>query len=161
MSGKADFSVDEWDLLRSAPVMASFLVVAASPSGPVGLVQETTAAGKVIHQTPEMAQTPLLKSLSEDVLQTMVIPKPPPGASPEKVQEAAAEILRRTSALLNTKATPEEASEIKAWLAKIAQATAEAAREGGFLGFGGVSVSDQEKAALGMVDAALSLGVTQ
>ena len=28
MSGKADFSVDEWDLLRSAPLMASVLVVA-------------------------------------------------------------------------------------------------------------------------------------
>jgi hypothetical protein len=161
VSGKADFSVDEWDLLRSAPVMASLLVVAASPSGPVGLVQETTAAGKVIAQTAETAQTPLLKTLSEDVMQTIAIPKPPAGATPEKVQEAAAEILRRTSALLSTKATPEEASEVKAWLVKIAQATAEAAKEGGFLGFGGVAVSDQEKSALGMVDAALSLGVAQ
>ncbi len=161
MSDKADFNADEWDLLRSAPVMASLLVVAASPSGPVGLVQETTAAGKVIVQTPETAQTPLLKTLSADVMQTMAIPKPPPGATPEKVQEAAAEILRRTSVLLSTKATPEEASEIKAWLAEIAQATAEAAKEGGFLGFGGVSVSDQEKTALAMVDAALSLGVAQ
>ena len=106
MSGKADFSVDEWDLLRSSPVMASLLVVAASPSGPVGLVQETTAAGKVIMQTPETAQTPLLKSLSEDVLQTITIPKPPPGTTPGQVQEAASEILRRTSALLSTKATP-------------------------------------------------------
>ena len=86
MSGKADFSVDEWDLLRSSPVMASLLVVAASPSGPVGLVQETTAAGKVIMQTPETAQTPLLKSLSEDVLQTITIPKPPPGTTPGQVQ---------------------------------------------------------------------------
>jgi hypothetical protein len=161
VSGKADFSVDEWDLLRSAPVMASLLVVAASPSGPVGLVQETTAAGKVIAQTAETAQTPLLKTLSEDVMQTIAIPKPPAGATPEKVQEAAAEILRRTSALLSTKATPEEASEVKAWLVKIAQATAEAAKEGGFLGFGGVAVSDQEKSALGMVDAALSLRVAQ
>jgi hypothetical protein len=161
MSSKLDFNVDEWDLLRSAPVMASILVVAASPSGPVGLVQETSAADKVIKQTPETAQTPLLKSLSEDVMQTMAIPKPPTGATPEKVQEAAAEILRRTSALLSAKATPEEASEIRAWLAKIAQATAEAAKEGGFLGFGGVSISDQEKSALGMVDAALSLGVAQ
>jgi hypothetical protein len=161
VSGKADFSVDEWDLLRSAPVMASLLVVAASPSGPVGLVQETTAAGKVIAQTAETAQTPLLKTLSEDVMQTIAIPKPPAGATPEKVQEAAAEILRRTSALLSTKATPEEASEVKAWLVKIAQATAEAAKEGGFLGFGGVAVSDQEKSALGMVEAALSLRVAQ
>jgi hypothetical protein len=161
MTGKADFNVDEWDLLRSAPVMASLLVVAASPSGPVGLVQETGAAGKVIMETPETAQTPLLKSLSEDVMQTIAIPKPPPGATPEKAQEAAAEILKRAAALLSAKATPEEASEIKAWLAKIARATADAAKEGGFRGFGGVSVSEREKAALGMVDAALSLGVAQ
>ena len=113
MSGKADFSVDEWDLLRSSPVMASLLVVAASPSGPVGLVQESTAAGKVIMQSAGTAQTPLLKTLSEDVMQTMSIPKPPPGATPAQVQEAAAEILRRTSSLLTTKATPEETSEIK------------------------------------------------
>ena len=46
MSGKADFSVDEWDLLRSSPLMASMLVVAASPSGPVG-----TGAG--IHRRGE------------------------------------------------------------------------------------------------------------
>ena len=158
MSGKADFSVDEWDLLRSSPLMASMLVVAASPSGPVGLVQESSAAAKTILQSVGTAQTPLLKALSEDVTQTMTFPKPPPGATPGQVQEAAAEILRRTSALLTTKATPEETTEIKGWLARVAQATAEAAKEGGFLGFGGASVSDQEKAALGMLNTALGLG---
>jgi hypothetical protein len=157
MSGKADFTVDEWDLLRSSPLMASLLVVAASPSGPVGLIQESTAAGKLIMQTAGTAQTPLLKTLAEDVMQTMTIPKPPPGASPGQVQGAAAEILKRTSELLAKKATPEEASEVKAWLAKVAQATAEAAKEGGFLGFGGTLVSDQEKAALTTVNSALGL----
>jgi hypothetical protein len=157
MSGKADFSVDEWDLLRSSPLMASLLVVAASPSGPVGLIQESTAAGKVIMQTAGTAQTPLLKALSEDVMQTMAIPKPPAGATPAKVQDAAAEILRRTSALLTTKATPEEANETREWLAKVAQATAEAAKEGGFLGIGGTLVSDQEKVALATVNTALGL----
>jgi hypothetical protein len=157
MSGKADFSVDEWDLLRSAPLMASLLVVAASPSGPVGLVQESTAAGKLVMQAAGTAQTPLLKPLSEDMVQTMAIPRPPAGATPAQVQEAAAEILRRTSALLATKATPEETTEIKDWLAKIAQATAEAAKEGGFLGIGGVLVSDEEKAALVTVHDALGL----
>ena len=158
MSGKADFSVDEWDLLRSAPLMASMLVVAASPSGPVGLVQESAATAKTIMQTVGTAQTPLLKALSEDVTQTMAIPKPPPGATPGQVQGAAVEILKRTTALLTTKATPEETAEIKMWLAKVAQATAEAAKEGGFLGFGGTSVSDQEKAALAMLNAALGMG---
>ena len=158
MSGKADFSADEWDLLRSSPLMASLLVVAASPSGPVGLVQESSAAGKLVMEAAGNAQTPLLKALAEDMVKTMAIPRPPAGATPAQVQEAAAEILRRTSALLATKATPEETTEIKGWLARVAQATAEAAKEGGFLGFGGTSVSDQEKAALGMLNTALGLG---
>jgi hypothetical protein len=157
MSTKADFSADEWDLLRSSPLMASMLVVAASPSGPIGLVQESTAAGKMIVQTTQTAQTPLLKSLAEDITQRMSIPKPPPGATPEQVQGAAAEILKRTSALLAEKATPEETAETKHWLAQVAQATAEAAKEGGFLGFGGTLVSDQEKTALATVNSVLGL----
>ena len=157
MSGKADFSADEWDLLRSSPLMASLLVVAASPSGPVGLVQESSAAGRLVMEAAGNAQTPLLKALAEDMMKTMAIPRPPAGATPAQVQEAAAEILRRTSALLATKAAPEETNEIKEWLAKVAQSTAEAAKEGGFLGIGGVLVSDQEKAALATVHDALGL----
>ena len=161
MSGKADFSVDEWDLLRSSPLMASLLVVAASPSGPVGLIQESAAAGKLIMKTAGTAQTPLLKALSEDVMQTMTIPRPPPGATPRQVQGAAAEILRRSSELLARKATPEEANEVTAWLAKVAQVTAEAAKEGGFLGIGGTFVSDEEKGALATVSSALGLGAPE
>ena len=157
MSGKADFSADEWDLLRSSPLMASLLVVAASPSGPVGLVQESSAAGRLVMEAAANAQTPLLKALAEDMVKTMAIPRPPAGATPAQVQEAAAEILRRTSALLATKASPEETTEIKEWLAKVAQSTAEAAKEGGFLGIGGTLVSDQEKAALATVHDALGL----
>jgi hypothetical protein len=157
MSTKADFSADQWDLLRTAPMMASILVIAASPSGPVGLLQESTAAGKMILAAAQTAQTPLLKSLAEDLGQTIAIPKPPPGATPDKVQEAAAEILKRTAALLNEKATPEEATETKQWLIKVAQATAEATKEGGFLGFGGTLVSDEEKAALARVNSSLGL----
>jgi hypothetical protein len=159
MSGKADFNVDEWDLLRTAPMMASLLVVAASPSGPVGLIQESTAAGTVVKDAAANAHTPLLKSLAEDLNQTLTIPRAPQGATPDKVQEAAAEILRRTSALLASKATPEESNEIKEWLSRIAQATAEAAKEGGFLGIGGTQISDEEKAALGNVHSALGIGV--
>jgi hypothetical protein len=155
MSTRADFSVDEWDLLRSSPFMASILVVAASPSGPIGLVQESTAAGKMILQAAGSAQTPLLKDLALDLTQKMSIPKPPAGANAGQVQGAATEILKRTSDLLAQKATPEEATEVKQWLAGVAKATAEATKEGGFLGFGGVLVSDEEKAALARVNSTL------
>jgi hypothetical protein len=157
MSTKADFSVDEWDLLRSSPLMASIIVVAASPSGPIGLVQESAAAGRIILEAAATAQTPLLKTLAEDLGARMSIPKPPAGATPAHIQEAAAEILRRTSDLLAQKATPEEATEYKQWLVKVAQATAEASKEGGFLGVGGTLVSDQEKVALAAVKTALGV----
>ncbi|HEY2039684.1 MAG TPA: hypothetical protein VGG95_08460 [Edaphobacter sp.] len=157
MSTKADFSADEWDLLRSSPMMAGMLVVAASPSGPVGLVQESAATSKMILGAATSAQTPLLKALSEDMRTSMSIPKTPPGATPTAVQDAATEILRRTSELLKTKATPEEATEIKEWLAKIAQSTAEATKEGGFLGFGGTLVTEEEKAAVAKVGSTLGV----
>jgi hypothetical protein len=73
------------------------------------------------------------------------------------VQLAATEILQRTSDLLEKKATPEEATEMKLWLAQIAQKTAEATKEGGFLGFGGTLVSEEEKAAIAKVNSSLGL----
>jgi hypothetical protein len=88
---------------------------------------------------------------------TLAIPKAPPGASPKAVQDAATEILRRTSELLSKKATTEEATELKQWLATIAQKTAEATKEGGFLGFGGTLVTEEEKAAVAKVNSTLGL----
>jgi hypothetical protein len=157
MSTKADFSADEWDLLRSSPMMAGLLVVVASPSGPIGLVQETSAMTKVLMEAASSAQTPLLKSLAGDMTSTMSIPKAPPGATTEAVQGAATEILRRTAELLAVKATPEEALEFKHWLVIVSQATAEASKEGGVLGFGGTLVTEEEKAAVASV--ASTLGV--
>jgi hypothetical protein len=157
MSTKADYSAEEWDLLRAAPMMAAILVVTASPSGPVGLLQESAAVGKMVLEAAGSAKTPLLKALAEDMKSTMVVPKPPPGASATAVQDAATEILRRTSELLEKKATPEEATELKQWLAAIAQKTAEATKEGGFLGFGGTLVSEEEKAAVAKVNSTLGL----
>jgi hypothetical protein len=62
--------------------------------------------------------------------------------------------LRAVAELLDTKA-PQDAPAFKHWLREIAQKAAEAANEGGFLGFGGVPVSDAEKATLADIDAAL------
>ena len=50
---------------------------------------------------------------------------------------------------------PAEAGAFKDWLKQIAQKTAEASTEGGFLGFGGVQVSEAEKATLAEIASAL------
>jgi hypothetical protein len=157
MSTKADYNADEWGLLRTAPMMAAIIVVSASPSGPIGLLKESAAAGKMILQAAQSANTPLLKSLAQDLESSITVPGTPPGSPPEAVQSAATEILRRTSELLENKAAPEESTETKEWLAQIAQKTAEAAKEGGFLGFGGTLVSDEERAAIAQVNSSLGL----
>jgi hypothetical protein len=46
VSTKADYNREEWELLLKAPVMAAMAVVAASPSGPIGVIQEMFAVGK-------------------------------------------------------------------------------------------------------------------
>jgi len=50
---------------------------------------------------------------------------------------------------------PNEAVAFKQLLKTIAEQTAEASKEGGFLGFGGVRVSDAEKASVAEVAATL------
>jgi hypothetical protein len=52
---------------------------------------------------------------------------------------------------------PGDAAAFKGWLRRISQHVAEAASEGGFLGIGGVAVSDAEKATLQEISSALKL----
>ncbi|HJW50503.1 MAG TPA: hypothetical protein VJ501_00710 [Burkholderiaceae bacterium] len=52
--------------------------------------------------------------------------------------------------------SPGELDAFKATIRSIGKATAEAAKEGGFLGIGGTLVSDDEKAALAKIEAAIA-----
>ena len=59
------------------------------------------------------------------------------GSKPAEVRDKAIAALREAAAIVDAKA-PDEAAAFKDWLRQIAQKTAEASTEGGFLGFGGV-----------------------
>jgi hypothetical protein len=76
------------------------------------------------------------------------------GAEAADVVPRALQTLRQASAILDAKA-PADAPAFKAWLNAIAANVAEASKEGGFLGFGGVQVSEAEKATLAEIAAAL------
>jgi hypothetical protein len=60
--------------------------------------------------------------------------------------------------ILTAKATPEEATAFRSWLLTAAQAAADGAKEGGFMGFGAVQVSQGEKDMLDQVRSALGSG---
>jgi hypothetical protein len=65
------------------------------------------------------------------------------------------EELRAVNELVIAKASPQEAEAFRRWLLAAAQAAADAAKEGGFLGFGAEQVSAGEKQMLDQVRAAL------
>jgi hypothetical protein len=63
----------------------------------------------------------------------------------EKMQTFAQEEAMKVLKILEEKATKEETKEYKEWILSIAENVARAAKEGGFLGFGGERVSADEK----------------
>ena len=63
---------------------------------------------------------------------------------------------KQAVAVVATK-SPAEADEYKNWLTTLAQKASEASREGGFLGFGGKLVSEEEAAAVKELSNALGM----
>lgn len=164
MAGKASFTTEEWTLLLESPMMAGMAVSAAEPSGLFGMLKESFATGSALVATKTDATANALvkavaadfetsegRSAARDGLKAKLA-----GGQAGDIKATATATLRQVAALLAAKA-PEDAGPFKAWLAQISQNVAESASEGGFLGFGGVQVSDAEKATLGEIAEALNL----
>jgi len=164
MATKADFSAEQWNQLLESPMLASIAVTAAEPSGLWGMLQESFAAGgrlakaKTDPDTNQLVKAVVAdfasgegRGVARDALQARL-----QGSKPAEAKDKAVEGLRQVAALLDAKA-PNDAAAFKAWLQSISQHVAEAAKEGGFLGFGGVQVSDAEKATLAEIADAMRL----
>jgi len=152
MATKADFTADEWNQIQRAPFMAGLAVVAASPSGPFGVVKELFAVGKMLGEVKlQGTSNDLIKALVADIEageKDLSAPAELKGKTPEQVKSYAIESLRQVAALIDKKTKPDEAQGFKQWLVSVAQKVAEAAKEGGFLGFGGTRVSEEEAATI-------------
>ncbi len=154
MASKADFTAEEWDVFRKAPTLAGLMVMWASPSGPIGVMRESTAMAQSLREEDVQARTELLQVLAEDLRSNYTIYKVEANDAEAVRTEALAE-LRKLAALLRDKATEEEAAEVKEWILRGARNVAEAAREKTILGFGGVKVSVEEETALTLIEVAL------
>jgi hypothetical protein len=143
---KADYTAEEWELIMRAPLMVAMAVVASSPSGPIGFVKEMFAVGDALQaDTQEGSPNALVADVKAGHRPAA------PTESTEDGPEAKAlglKACRDVSALLAHKAPGPEAEGFKRWLLSTAQRVAEAAKEGGFLGIGGVRVSEAETAVL-------------
>jgi len=77
--------------------------------------------------------------------------------SAEKFQAEAVEDCKAVAAVLEAKASTQEATEYKLWAMSIAGKVAMAATEGGFLGFGGERFSANEKQLYSQIEKALGM----
>ena len=147
MTGKAAFTDEEWVRVRRAPAVAGMAISLADPGGPIELSKETMATLRGVGAPP--TQDELLLAVSQEIMAMGQRRENPVGEF--KVQDpggAGAEVLSELRAaldLVEAKATPEEASSFARWLVEIAQDAANAAKEGGFMGFGAEQVSAGEQ----------------
>ena len=98
MATKADFSADEWKQIQRAPFMAGLAVVAASPSGPFGVIKEMFAVGKMLAEVKTQgASNELVKALVADLetgAREQSAPSELQGKSPDQVKSFAIESFR-------------------------------------------------------------------
>lgn len=151
MTGKADYTPEEWWLLKETPLLAGAAVMVAAPSGTSGTLQEMIANATSFVTTA--ASFP-----DNELIQALVTPEdgqawkpraaetgdPNKEARGERVKADALEKCRRTADLLDKKSTPDQAREYKQWVMEIGGAVASAAEEGGVLGIGKKRVSEPE-----------------
>jgi hypothetical protein len=149
MTSKADFSEEEWTRIKRAPFVAGMAISLADPGGPIELVKETAATLKSVRSAADASGR---GELVDAVAQELVADtgqrknplhdfKPKGALAGQEILEELAEVNR----IVSSKATPEEAGAFRDWLLTAAQEAANAAKEGGFMGFHAERVSEGEQ----------------
>jgi hypothetical protein len=143
MTGKADFSPDEWELVQEGPPAAGLIVVTAERGG---TLRETFSMAKAYVEARQQHG-------ASELLDEIVSAKPEVDrtrhASFEQLKEYGLRRLREAVEVLERKATPEEVDDYRRFVLTLAERVAAAHKEGG------QPVSDAERAALDEIAAAL------
>jgi hypothetical protein len=153
MTTKSDFTVDEWWRIVRAPIVAGLVISLADPGGPIEAAKESMATLKSATNPPSRER--LLAEMALEIQALTQQRHNPLSGYKATTQgnpgEAVLEELGAVQALVANKATPEETAAFGRWLVAAAQAAADAAKEGGFMGLGAQQVSEREQAMLDRV----------
>jgi len=170
MGIKDDFTDDEWFLLSSTPAMIGAAMSSAAPSGVIGTVKEMTASMRAtvqgLNDYPDSELVTALLEKAEnwdEAKEKMQDYKEKAkarldGAAIKSREELQAHVLADCTAaakLVDEKCSASDAQNYKEWSVKVANKVAEAAKEGGILGFGGERVSAAESELIVRIETAL------
>jgi hypothetical protein len=159
MTTKADFTEDEWATLLRSPIVAGMAITLADPGGPIEVVKETSAVLKVVTSSSS-ERDDLVGELAREVRGLAEQRKNPVGDFKPRGALAGKEIvdeIARAGEIAGAKASPEDAEAFRAWIMECAQSAADAAKEGGFMGFHAERVSQGEKDMLEQLRSALGM----
>lgn len=162
MADKSTFTAEEWTVILESVMMAGIAVTAADPSGLWGMLKESFASSNaLVKGKTDGNANPLVTAIVDDFATSQGrtaardgLKAKLSGAKPPEMKAKSVETMREASAIVEAKA-PGDAPAFNDWLYQISQSVAEAAKEGGFMGIGGVAVSEAETATLAEIAAAL------
>jgi hypothetical protein len=167
MSLYGGFNDDEQRLLRASLEAAAVAVSSASPGRPEEAASEGFAAASfVLERRADYVEDRLISSVIADLEARLHAEQHFPDfvkvASTPGAYEWAMKTLHAVAELLEARVPADEAAAYKAWLMRLATAVAQAGKEDqGFLGRGGVSVNDTERAALQAIAQALGTSLEE
>jgi hypothetical protein len=159
MSNPTDYSPEEWKVICSAPMMAGLLISMSDMSGPIGIAKEAMAVVKTVTQTATASSSELIRSVAEAIKAQGARPDVSElRTEPTAVRAILIDHCKQAAQLVQQK-SPLESEEYREWLVSLAKRTADASKEGGFLGMGG-TVSEAENLAVRDLAAALGVSTT-
>jgi hypothetical protein len=141
MTTKSAFNAEEWERVARAPALAALMVMLAERGG---TIRESIALGRAYAEARRDGGSELI----EELVASPPRLDPSELGAPDQLRSQLPERLREAVDTVEQKATPEEAEEYRAFVLRVADVVAHAAKEGGVLGIGGKEVTDQEQAVL-------------
>ncbi|MGZ8189275.1 MAG: hypothetical protein ACXWTN_10985 [Methylosarcina sp.] len=166
MTTKADFTSDEWEVLRDAPHLVILAVAFAGASGFFGSIAEAMAPSGVLVEALKGSNQLLREICQKEEIQTSVKSiKNRVKATGDladiqaALRKEAIEKARVALDLLRQKGSPEDIAAYRDFLVTLGNQVANAAKEGALLGFGGERVSEPERILL--AELAEAMGVLQ
>ena len=132
MTGKTDFSDEEWKQVLEAPTSAGMLVATAQRGG---TFRETMSMAKAYTEARKSAGA---SQLLDEIVSSRPETNTKFGEGPEQSRERWLEDLREGAALVEQKASSDEVEGYKQFIVGLAQRVAEAAKD----------VSDEERRAI-------------
>jgi len=143
MTTKADFTSEEWDVVREGPPSAGTIVITAQRGG---TFRETLSMGKAYAEARQQHG-------SSELLDEIVAAKPEMDHTryhtPEELKDHALQHIRDAVAVVQGKAEPQELTDYRGFVLGLAERVAGAHSEGG------EPVSDAERSAIDAIREAL------